>query len=130
MKTLSLQVNKIDTVPGYSQEGRVRDTSYLSPWNFEVLKLCLMDWGGLKGSRWQTKPTGPEGRLFLGTGSGSLSGSLDSAPGLGSERGEGFWAGVLADSIFSHNHLNAICHGERMSGLGARASGCCGDGEE
>lgn len=80
----------------------------LSPWSSEALKLCLMDCGGLRESRWQTRLTGPEGRLGLGAGLGHLAGDLHSAPGLGSKGGEGFGAGVLAVSISGHNHLNVV----------------------
>lgn len=53
-------------------------------------------------------------------GAGSLSGGLDLAPGLGREREEGFWAGVLAVSVFSHSHLNSV---------GAQATlECCSKG--
>ena len=59
-----------------------------------------MSHDGLRESKGQMKPRGPEARLALGTGSGSVSSSLDSAVGLGSERKEGIGAGVFASSTF------------------------------
>ena len=59
-----------------------------------------MSLDGLRESKGQMKPRGPEVRLALGTGSGSVSSSLDSAVGLGSERKEGIGAGVFAGSTF------------------------------
>lgn len=58
-----------------------------------------MSHDGLRESKWQMKPGRPEGRLVLGTGSGDVSNSLDSAVGL-AVRGNGIGAGVFAGSIF------------------------------
>lgn len=68
-----------------------------------------MDWGGLTESRWQTKPREPVG-LVWGVDREPV------RPGVGRERGEGFWAGVIAVSISSHEHLNVVGHGQRMKG--------------
>lgn len=85
---------------GCSQERRIRDSppTLASFGSLEALKLCLVDWGGLKRSRWQTVPAGPgEGgeRLVLGAGAGNVSGALDFPSGwaVGGERGS--WQGSL-----------------------------------
>lgn len=50
-----------------------------------------MSHDGLRESKGQMKPRGPEVSLPWEQGSGSVSSSLDSAVGLGSERKRGDW---------------------------------------
>ena len=70
------------------------------------------------------KPRGPEGRLVLGTGSGDVSNSLDSAVGLAVRGNRGFGQGSLL-AASSDTTTSCYLNRERMNGPGAPATSHC-----